>query len=111
MPPAQLGKGRKAKMIRKASLVFLLWLALLGQSFAQENYLIAYGDFAGFQVPVWAAKDLGLLTKYGLTGDVVMVPGSTREIQALLGGAAWSSPRWMPPQPSTRSSAERSPAK
>ncbi len=74
-------------MIRKASLVFLLWLALIGQSFAQENYLTAYGGFAGFQAPVWAAKDLGLLTKYGLTGDVVMVPGSTREIQALLGGS------------------------
>lgn len=74
-------------MIRKASVAFLLWLVLLGNSFAQEQYLIAYGGFAGFQVPVWAAKDLGLLTKYGLTGDVVMVPGSTREIQALLGGS------------------------
>ena len=68
-------------------LVILFWITLSGWSLAQEHYLIAYGGFAGFQVPVWAAKDLGLLTKYGLTGDVVMVPGSTREIQALLGGS------------------------
>jgi len=74
-------------MIRKLSLVVLLWLALTGNPLAQEGYMIAYGGFAGFQVPVWAAKDLGLLTKYGLTGNVVMVPGSTREIQALLGGS------------------------
>ncbi len=28
-------------MIRKASVVFLLWLVLLGNSLAQERYLIA----------------------------------------------------------------------
>ncbi len=74
-------------MFRKASLVILLWMALPGWALAQERYIIAYGGFAGFQVPIWAAKDLGLLTKYGLNGDVVMIPGSTREIQALLGGS------------------------
>jgi ABC-type nitrate/sulfonate/bicarbonate transport system substrate-binding protein len=55
--------------------------------FAQENYLIAYGGFAGFQAPIWATKDMGFLAKHGIDGDVVMVPGSTREIQALLGGS------------------------
>lgn len=74
-------------MIRKVSLVFILWLALVGQPVAQEKYLTAYGGFAGFQAPVWAAKDLGLLAKYGLSGDMVMVPGSTREIQALIGNS------------------------
>lgn len=49
--------------------------------------MIAYGGFAGFQAPVWAAKDLGLLSKYGVSADVVMVPGSPRGIQALLGGS------------------------
>ena len=67
----------------------LVFLLLLQPAIcrAQEHYLIAYGGFAGFQAPIWAAKDLGLLNKYGLSGDVVMVPGSTREIQALLGGS------------------------
>jgi ABC-type nitrate/sulfonate/bicarbonate transport system substrate-binding protein len=73
-----------------SKLVCLVFLFLLVQAtlFAQEHYLIAYGGFAGFQAPIWAAKDLGLLGKYGLKGDVVMVPGSTREIQALMGGSA-----------------------
>ncbi len=74
-------------MIRKLFLVPVFWLALAGSSLAQERYLIAYGGFAGFQVPIWAAKDLGYLAKYGLNGDVVMVPGSAHEIQALLGGS------------------------
>jgi ABC-type nitrate/sulfonate/bicarbonate transport system substrate-binding protein len=52
-----------------------------------QDYLMAYGGFAGFQAPIWAAKDLGLFGKYGVNADVVMVPGSTREIQALLGGS------------------------
>jgi ABC-type nitrate/sulfonate/bicarbonate transport system substrate-binding protein len=52
-----------------------------------QDYLMAYGGFAGFQAPIWAAKDLGMFGKYGVNADVVMVPGSTREIQALLGGS------------------------
>jgi NitT/TauT family transport system substrate-binding protein len=52
---------------------------------AQERYMLGYAGFAGFQVSMWAAKDLGLLKKYGLDGEVVLVPGTTRQIQALLG--------------------------
>lgn len=44
-------------MIRKMYLVILFWVTLSGWSLAQENYLIVYGGFAGFQVPVWATKD------------------------------------------------------
>ena len=51
---------------------------------AQERYLIAYAGFAGFQAPLWATKDLGLLAKYGVVGDLVLTPGSTRQIQALV---------------------------
>ena len=56
-------------------------------SLAQETYLVAYAGFAGFQAPVWAPKDLGLFSKYGFNGDVVLVPGSVRQIQAVLGGS------------------------
>lgn len=73
---------------RFARFVLLLLIILPAAVAAEDRYLIAYGGFAGFQAPVWAAKDLGLLAKYGLSGDVVMVPGSTREIQALVGGSA-----------------------
>lgn len=76
-------------MMLRALLPAVLFIlsALPATLLAQERYLIAYGGFAGFQAPIWAAKDLGLMAKYGLNGDVVMVPGSTREIQALLGGS------------------------
>lgn len=68
--------------------VALLFLVLLPAGApAQETYLVAYAGFAGFQAPVWAPKDLGLYEKYGIKGDVVLVPGSVRQIQALLGGS------------------------
>ncbi|MDP2605049.1 MAG: ABC transporter substrate-binding protein [Deltaproteobacteria bacterium] len=55
--------------------------------FAQERYAISYGGTAGFQASIWAMKDLGALEKYGLDADVVLVPGTTRGIQGLLGGS------------------------
>ncbi len=73
-----------SRWLRPLLLVLFLFPAA---AFAQEQYLIAYGGFAGFQAPVWAAKDLGLLKKYGLNAEAVMVPGSTREIQALVAGS------------------------
>jgi len=63
-----------------------LFLILPTSVAAQELYLVAYAGFAGFQAPVWAPKDLGLMAKYGFNGDVVLVPGSVRQIQALQGG-------------------------
>ena len=72
-------------MFKKLVLLFLL-LAPLNVA-AQETYLVAYAGFAGFQAPVWAPKDLGMYEKYGFKGDVVLVPGSVRQVQALLGGS------------------------
>ena len=54
---------------------------------AQERLLVSYAGFAGFQAPAWAAKDLGLFSKYGLNIELVMIPGSARGAQALLGGS------------------------
>jgi ABC-type nitrate/sulfonate/bicarbonate transport system substrate-binding protein len=72
------------------SKVFSLMIVLLGfaeQLVAQERYLMSYAGFGGFQAPAWAAKDLGLFSKYGLNPDLVMIPGSARGTQALLGGS------------------------
>ena len=71
---------------KRLGFVFLL-LFLPAKLLAQESYLVAYAGFAGFQAPVWAPKDLGLFSKYGFNGDVVLVPGSVRQIQAVLGGS------------------------
>ena len=67
--------------------ISLLVLLTPMQLNAQETYLVAYAGFAGFQAPVWAPKDLGLFQKYGFNGDVVLVPGSVRQVQAVLGGS------------------------
>src|ERR1041384_729868 len=67
------------------TIVFLLLFSV--NLVAQETYLVAYAGFAGFQAPVWAPKDLGLFQKYGFNGDVVLVPGSVRQVQAVLGGS------------------------
>jgi NitT/TauT family transport system substrate-binding protein len=70
-------------MIKKLWLVIALLLMPAGVR-AEESYVIAYAGFGGFQSPLWATKDLGLLTKYGFNGDLVLTPGSTRQVQALL---------------------------
>ncbi len=65
-------------------LLLLLWPVTL---VAQERYNIAYAGFAGFQTPVWATMDLGLLAKYGVNAELILTPGSTRQIQALVGNS------------------------
>ena len=75
-------------MLSKLTCLFLLILILPANLLAQERYLIAYAGFAGFQSPLWATKELGLLAKYGINGDLVLTPGSTRQIQALVGNSA-----------------------
>lgn len=52
---------------------------------AQERYKLGYAGFAGFQASMWAVEDLGLLKKYGLEGETVLVRGTSRQIQALVG--------------------------
>jgi ABC-type nitrate/sulfonate/bicarbonate transport system substrate-binding protein len=72
------------KLLNKTALVVLLVLGLPLTAGGQQR-MIGYAGFAGFQVSMWAVKDLGLLKKYGLEGETVLVPGTSRQIQALVG--------------------------
>jgi ABC-type nitrate/sulfonate/bicarbonate transport system substrate-binding protein len=72
------------KVLNKAFFVVLLILGFPPVTFAQQ-YMIGYAGFAGFQVSMWAVKDLGFLKKYRLDGETVLVPGTSRQIQALIG--------------------------
>jgi ABC-type nitrate/sulfonate/bicarbonate transport system substrate-binding protein len=72
------------RLLNKAVLGVLLAM-ILPLSAAAQQHMIGYAGFAGFQVSMWAAKDLGLLKKYGLEGETVLVPGTSRQIQALVG--------------------------
>jgi ABC-type nitrate/sulfonate/bicarbonate transport system substrate-binding protein len=74
-------------MFKKTLILWILGLLLPAALRAQENNLVAYAGFAGFQAPVWAPKDLGLFSKYGFNGDVVFISGSVRQIQAILGNS------------------------
>ncbi len=74
-------------MIPRLSLALILILFLLSIANAQSKYVVSYGGFSGYQVPIWVTKELGLLEKYKINGDLVMMPGSTRQMQALLGGS------------------------
>src|SRR5262249_5396221 len=70
----------------------ILWLMIFALTLpfyagAQETNLVAYAGFAGFQAPMWAPKDLGLFTKYGFNAELVLLSGSVRQIQALLGNS------------------------
>ena len=51
---------------------------------AQQKVVIGYDGHAGFQGVVWAAKDLRLFEKHGLTGELVLIPGSARGMAALI---------------------------
>ncbi|MSP38713.1 MAG: hypothetical protein EXR70_09510 [Deltaproteobacteria bacterium] len=73
--------------MRKLISFFFFLLTVASAAHAQERYLIAYAGFAGFQSPLWATKELGLLNKYGISADLVLTPGSTRQIQALVGNS------------------------
>jgi ABC-type nitrate/sulfonate/bicarbonate transport system substrate-binding protein len=72
------------KLLKRATLVVLMILGVPRIAAAQQH-MIGYAGFAGFQVSMWAVKDLGLLKKYGLEGEPVLVPGTSRQIQALVG--------------------------
>lgn len=72
------------KLLSAALLVLLCAAATVA---AQEKYIASYAGFAGFQAPLWAAKDFGFMSKYGVNTDLVMIPGSARGAQALLGGS------------------------
>lgn len=72
-------------MLRRLMGIAVILLVLPTAAAAQERFMMGYAGFAGFQVSMWAAKDLGLLKKYGIDGETVLVPGTARQIQALVG--------------------------
>ena len=74
-------------MSKALGTVLLLLCCATAPVTAQEKYIASYAGFAGFQAPLWAAKDFGYMTKYGVNADLVMIPGSARGAQALLGGS------------------------
>ena len=71
-----------------AKIAATLIIAFSGPLRAQEQVIVGYDGYAGFQGPIWATKDLGLFEKYGLNGELILIPGSARGMAALLSGSA-----------------------
>lgn len=69
------------------AILFSVLLAAPAPLVAQDKFIASYAGFAGFQAPLWSASDFGFLTKRGVQVDLVMIPGSARGAQALLGGS------------------------
>ena len=57
-------------------------------AYAQEGVVVSYDGYAGFQGPLWAARDLELLRKHGLKAEMVLITGSTRGMAALISGSS-----------------------
>lgn len=85
-----VGRGANISVVRfeiirtGAAIFVLLTLPFLAQ--AQERFVVSFGGFAGYHAPLWAAKDLGFFTKYGINVDPVMISGAARGVSALLSG-------------------------
>ncbi|MGH7769790.1 MAG: ABC transporter substrate-binding protein, partial [Candidatus Binatia bacterium] len=74
-------------ILSKMVLLALTVAAIPSAVTAQEQIVVGYDGHAGFQGPVWGAKDLGLFEKNGLSGELVLIPGSARGMAALLSGS------------------------
>lgn len=67
-------------------LSLLLLFLLSPVSLLAEKITLAHVAINPGQGLLWVARDAGLLAKYGLTGEVVLIPGSPRTAQALIAG-------------------------
>jgi NitT/TauT family transport system substrate-binding protein len=75
-------------MRRKVLFLSCLWLSFLaeGLAFAEAIRVGIPGLSAEF-TPVWAAKDKGLLKKYGLDVEIIAMQGGTQLVQAMIGNS------------------------
>ena len=69
------------------ALLLAVYFSLPLSIFAQTRFIHAHSGTSSTQLAIWAAKDLGIFTKYGLDADLVFISGSARAMQALLGGS------------------------
>jgi len=76
-------------MVMKKSvlaLVVLLSLEPICDGYSQEQIRVGYGAVSIQSGLVWIAKLKGLFAKYGLSPEIVYIPGGSTNIQALISG-------------------------
>jgi len=58
----------------------------LGRALAAQKIRVAFVSPSPTQSPPWIAKETGIFAKHGLDADVILLTGSPRLVQALIGG-------------------------
>jgi len=58
-----------------------------GFSAEATSIRMSYGGTAGYQLPLWVNKEMGLYKKYGIDLEIILIQAGSPNIQALLGGA------------------------
>jgi ABC-type nitrate/sulfonate/bicarbonate transport system substrate-binding protein len=76
------------------AVVFTVFLAMtvgvatqVGSAAEGTRFLASYGGTAGYQLPLWVNKELGLSKKYGVDLEIILIQAGSPNIQALLGGS------------------------
>jgi len=71
------------------TITFLTFGFSVGRTGAAEatRFLVSYGGTAGYQLPLWANKELGFSKKYGVDLEIILIQAGSPNIQALLGGS------------------------
>ncbi|MBI4523412.1 MAG: ABC transporter substrate-binding protein [Deltaproteobacteria bacterium] len=77
----------KRKILIRLICILSLAIGAVDRAQAQDKIVVGYDGTAGFQGPIWAAHDLGLLERHGFNAELVMIPGGARGMQALLSGS------------------------
>ena len=86
MAVATITITRSRGLTRRWIFAVLLIFATAQPAWSAEKIIADYGGTSGFQAPIWAAKEGGFFAKYGLDADIVMIPGGTQSMQALISG-------------------------
>ena len=62
-------------------------LARNGSAAEATSVRVSYGGTAGYQLPLWVNKEMGLYKKYGIDLELILIGAGSPNIQALLGGS------------------------
>src|SRR5215813_3749484 len=67
--------------------VLLFFLSAVGEASAQEKIRVGQGSISLQSGLMYIGKDRGLFAKYGLTTEVIYIPGGSTNVQVLVSGS------------------------
>ncbi|HVO93976.1 MAG TPA: ABC transporter substrate-binding protein [Terriglobales bacterium] len=82
-------RGSSALAVLTKPCVALIVLLLAGPGRAAELVTVhaGYGGIAGYQLPLWVNKEIGISKKYGVELEPLLISGGALNMQALLAGS------------------------